>query len=131
MKLFLLILHNILYSFNIIIKKYIIDYTFCYASELLTYEGLITLVLFIITLIISTNNEMKINDCIYTIYNDKCYLDNSYAYYENLNKKEVFIFIFVLLYYIVYHLFFYVTMKEFSDFHIFLILIMNFKFSQG
>ena len=125
LKLFLLLLHNILYSFNFVIKKYIIDYTFCYASELLTYEGLITLVLFIITLIISTNNEMKTNDCKYTNYNDKCYFDNYYAYYENLNKKEIFIFIIVLLYNIAYHLFFYVTMKEFSAFHIFLILIFE------
>ena len=125
LKLFLLILNHILYSFNIVIKKYIIDYTFCYASELLTYEGLITLVLFIITLIFSTNNEMKTNDCKYTKYNDTCYFDNYFAYYENLNKKEIFIFIFVLLYYIIYHLFFYVTMKEFSAFHIFLIIIFE------
>ena len=49
MKLFLI---NIIYSLNMVIKKYIIDFTFCYASELLFYEGLITLVLFILTLLI-------------------------------------------------------------------------------
>ena len=125
MKLFLKILNHMLYSFNIIIKKYIIDYTFCQASELLTYDGIITLVLFIITLIISTKNEMSTDNCKYTTYNNKCYFDNYYAYYESLNTKEVFIFIFVLLYYSMYHLFFYVTMKEFTAFHIFLILIFE------
>ena len=124
-KLFSKTLNHMLYSFNMVIKKYIIDYTFCYASELLTYDGLITLVLFIITLIFSTKYEMKTNDCKHTQYNGKCYLDNYYAYYETLNKKEVFIFIFVLLYYVVYHFFFYVTLKEFTALHIFLILIFE------
>ena len=114
-----------LYSFNVVIKKYIIEYTFCYASKLLTYDGLITLVLFIITLIFSTKYEMKTNNCKHTEYNGKCYLDNYYAYYESLNKKEVFIFIFVLLYYVIYHFFFYLTMKEFTALHLFLILIFE------
>ena len=123
--LFFKTLNHMLYSFNMVIKKYIIEYTFTYASELLTYDGLITLVLFIITLIFSTKYEMKTNNCKHNTYNGKCYLDNYYAYYEGLNKKEVFIFIFVLLYYVVYHFFFYVTLKEFTAFHIFLILIFE------
>ena len=125
MKLFLKILNHMLYSFNVIIKKYIIDYTFCYASELLTYDGIITLVLFIITLIISTNIEMDTDNCKFTTYKNKCYFDNYHAYYDSLNTKEVFIFLFVLLYYTVYHLFFYITIKDFSAFHIFLILIFE------
>ena len=110
-----------------VIKKYLIDYTFCYASELLTYDGLITFILFIITLLVSTKYEMKVTqeDCKHTKYNGKCYLDNYYAYYEGLNKKEVFLFICVLLYYVIYHFFFYLTMKEFTALHIFLILIFE------
>jgi hypothetical protein len=77
--LFFKALNHMLYSFNVVIKKYIIEYTFCYASELLTYDGLITLVLFIITLIFSTKYEMKTNNCKHTEYNGKCYLDNYYA----------------------------------------------------
>ena len=125
MKLFLKILNHMIYSFNIVIKKYIIDYTFCYASELLTYDGIITLVLFVITLIISTNIEMDTDNCKFTTYKNKCYFDNYYSYYYSLTIKEISIFIFVLLYYLVYHLFFYVTIKEFSAFHIFLILIFE------
>ena len=124
-QLFLFFLLNMLYSFNIVIKKYIIDYTFCYASELLMYDGLITLVLFIITLIITTNKEMKMDICEYAQYKGKCYFDHFYSYYDSLNTKEVFIFIFVFFYYTLYHLFFYVTMKEFSAFHIFLIIIFE------
>ena len=124
-KFILFLVMNMLYSFNITIKKYIIDYTFCYASELLMYDGLITLVLFIITIIITTYKEMKMDICEYALYKGKCYFDNIYSYYDSLNTKEVFIFIFILFYYTLYHLFFYVTMKEFSAFHIFLIIIFE------
>ena len=100
----------------------------CYAAKLVSFEGIIYLILFIITLIISTHNEMKVNDCKYTTYNDKCYFDNFYAYYEELNTKEVFIFIIVLIYYSFYYFFFYSTIFDFEIYYIFFILIFKDEF---
>lgn len=100
----------------------------CYAAKLVSFEGIIYLILFIITLIISIHNEMKVNDCKYTTYNDKCYFDNFYAYYEELNTKEVFIFIIVLIYYSIYYFFFYSTIYYFDIYYIFFILIFKDEF---
>ena len=125
LKLFLKLLNYILYSLNIIIKTYILYYTYCYASELVSYEGIITLFLYIITLIISTKNDIKNDNCKYTVYNGKCYFDNFFAYYKGLNTKEVFIFLIVLVYYSIYHLLFYAIIREIDIFYTFLIIIFK------
>ena len=126
-KLFLNFLNNILFSFNTVLKKYILEKTYCNAPELVSYEGIISFVLFIITLVISTIYEMKNTNCKYILYDGKCFFDNFYAYYEGINKKEIFIFILVFIYYSLYYFFFYATLKELSIFHIFLILIFEDK----
>ena len=121
------LVEHIINSFNMVLKKYIVEYTFCYVSELIFYEGIITLVLFIITLIICTNIELSndIKDCEHVIYNGKCYFDNFNKYYESLDTSQVFIFLFIMLYYTPYFYCFFNTMKSYTVFHLFIIYIFE------
>ena len=63
------LVEHIINSVNMVLKKYIVEYTFCYVSELIFYEGIITLILFIITLINCPNIELSndIKDCAHII----------------------------------------------------------------
>ena len=123
----LTLMNQMINSLNMVLKKYIVEYTFCYVSELIFYEGIITLVLFIITLIICTNIELSndIKDCEHVIYNGKCYFDNFNKYYESLDTSQVFIFLFIMLYYTPYFYCFFNTMKSYTVFHLFIIYMFE------
>ena len=56
-------------------------------------------------------------------YNNLCYIDNFFSYYDSLNWKEIFIFIFVMTYYIFYFLFSLLTIKQFNAFYYIIILL--------
>ena len=79
--------------------KYIKSY------EILFFGGLNELILSIITLIITTNIG---------------YLDNFWEFYENLDKKEIIIFIFLTLINFFYILLIFIIIDIFSPFYIFL-----------
>ena len=127
LKLFGSLIEHIINSLNMVLKKYIVEYTFCYVSELIFYEGIITLILFIITLIFCTNITLgtNIEECDRIKYNDKCYFDNFTVYWNSLDTSQVFIFLFVMLYYIPYFYCFFNTMKSYTTFHLFIIYLFE------
>ena len=61
----------------------------------------------------------------YIYYNGKYYMDHFFDYINLLktNKEEIFIFVITMLYYIPYYLFFNITIKNNSVFHVLLILL--------
>ena len=116
---------DICYSLNVVLKKYIMENLFCTTYEIVFYEGFYSLSAFIILLTIYTNIEIGEENCRIKI-NEKCYYDNFYHYFETLkNVSEVFIFLFVMVYYIFYYIFIVFTIKEFTPFHILIILLFE------
>ena len=119
-----------IYSLMIILKRYSMVTLFCSAYEIVFYEGIFSLIFFIILLIIFTNFELNdINELddkrSYIYYNEKYYMDNFFDYIHLLktNKEEILIFVITMLYYIPYYIFFNLTIKNNSVFHVLLILL--------
>ena len=89
------ILGDSVYSLQIVIKKYLMEYLFCTPYEIVFYEGFFSLIFFLLGLMISTNSEVgEGSDKCYIKYKENCYIDNLYSYLDQLNKKEIFIFFF-------------------------------------
>ena len=65
-------IRDIIFSLSIVLKKYILEYLFCSVYEILFYEGVFDLIVFIIALFIYTNiNSSRCN----INYNNLCYID--------------------------------------------------------
>ena len=114
---------HIIYSLSIVMKKYVMEYTFTSVYELIFYEGLASLVFFVILFPFASKYPLNISldDCVFSVYNNKCYFDNFYSYYEKVNVKEAFIFLFIIFYYVIYYICFNHTIKQYTACHIFLI----------
>ena len=114
---------HIIYSLSIVMKKYVMEYAFTTVYELIFYEGFASLIFFVILFFITTKYPLNIpfDDCDFTKYNNKCYFDNFYSYYEKVNIKEVFIFLFIIFYYVIYYICFNYTIKKYTAWHIYLI----------
>ena len=114
---------HIIYSLSIVMKKYVMEYTFTSVYELIFYEGFASLIFFVILFFIATKYplNMPLDDCIFSVYNNKCYFDNFYSYYMKVNSKEVFIFLFIIFYYVIYYICFNNTIKQYTACHIYLI----------
>jgi len=122
------IIRDTIFSLNIVLKKYLIEYLFCSVYEILFYEGLFSLIIFIIFLSLSTNININSDSKIcYVVYNDLCYVDNFFSYYNNLDRKEIFIFFLVMIYYLFYFLFCLLTIKHFNVFYYLIILLSEEK----
>jgi hypothetical protein len=120
------ILTEIVYCLNIIVDKYLMEYTFCSPYEICFYDGIISLIIFIVALAISTNTEIKDNG--YAVnYKGKFYVDNFYDYYDKFNTKEFFLLIFEIIYYFTYYLFPLITIQNYTVYHYLLILIFDFE----
>ena len=117
---------EIIFCLNIVVNKYLMEYTFCSPYEICFYDGIISLFLFLITLIIATNVEIDQDE--YAVeYKDKYYIDNFYDYYDKFNIKEFFIFLFEILYYFIYYLFPLITIQNYTACHYLIILIFDFE----
>jgi hypothetical protein len=120
------ILTEIIFSLNIVVNKYLMEYTFCSPYEICFYDGIISLILFIITFAIVTNIEIEEDQ--YAIeYNGKYYIDNFFQFCEDFNIKEFFIFICEIIYYFIYYLFPLITIKNYNATHYLIILIFDFE----
>ena len=99
------IFNVILLSLILVLYKYYMFVKYIKSYEILFFGGLNELILSIITLIITTNIG---------------YLDNFWEFYENLDKKEIIIFIFLTLINFFYILLIFIIIDIFSPFYIFL-----------
>ena len=116
-----------LYSLMIVLKRYAMVNLFFSAYEIVFYEGVFSLFFFSILLIILTNIEIieKYETKNYIIYEDKTYIDNFYAFIDLLknDKIQILIFFIILIYYIPYYIYFNLTIKNNSVFHVLVILL--------
>ena len=110
------------YCLNIIINKLLMDELFCTAFEICFYEGFFSLILSIILLSVFTYIEINIGNI---NYNNKTYIDNFYAYFDNFNLKELFVFFFLSIMHFISYLYCLLTIKSYTIFHIFIILIFD------
>ena len=99
------IFNVILQSLILALYKYYMFVKYIKSYEILFFGGLNELILSIITLIITTNIG---------------YIDNFWEFYENLDKKEIIIFIFLTLINFFYNLLILIIIDIFSPFYIFL-----------
>ena len=113
---------EIIFSLNIVINKYLMENLFCSAYEICFYEGIIGLILAIICIIIFTNKPINSGDI---EYKNKKYFDNFFDYMDKLNTKEVFVFIFETIYILIITLLYLLTIKFYTVYHIFIILIID------
>ena len=119
-----------IYSLGIVLAKFGMDYKFCSPFEITFYEGIFGLILNIICLIISTNiplkEDFKYNNLLnISEYKGKKYLDNFYTYLDKLNAIEVLLFIVSMSGRLLFNLFSHITIKHFTSYHVFLLLIMG------
>ena len=121
--IFSMIVMHAIYGLSIIMKKYVLEYAFTTVYELIFYEGFASLIFFIILFFIAHGFPLNypVEECGFAIYNNKCYFDNFYSYYDILNAKEILIVIFMILYYIVYYIGFNSTIKHYTPCHVYLI----------
>ena len=104
-------LNLILYCLIYVLNKYYMLYKYMKSYEILFIQGLIILVLSIITLIITT----KIGR-----------IDNFWDYYENLDKTEIIIFISLSLIYFISGILTLIIIDIFSPFYFFVINLFHF-----
>ena len=111
---------DILFSLNIVISKYLMENLLFTEYEICFYEGFFSLIISIICLAIFTNIE--INSGI-IIYKEKKYIDNFYHYYDSINTEEIVVLILALIAQLIVYLFGLITIKFYTVFHIFILLI--------
>ena len=121
-----------MYCLGIVLAKYGMDDLFCSPFEITFYEGILALILNIILLIISTNITISFEKISFfkklfkvSEYDGKQYLDNFYTYIEELDFKEVLLFIVTLIGRVIFNLFSHITIKHFTSSHVVLLLIMG------
>ena len=97
---------EIMYSLKNVINKYSMEYNFCLPYEIGFYEGFFALIVNIILL--------KYTD-----------LDDYSEYYDLLDKKEIIIFLLLMIARWFFNLFGFITVKKYTPSHIVLILIIE------
>ena len=120
--LLITLLADILFSLNLVNNKYLMDNLLFSEYEITFYEGIFTTIICIICSVIFTNidtNKGKVK------YGEKTYIDNYYAYYDSLNREEIIILILIIISQLIIYLFGLLTIKYYTVFHIFIILIVN------
>ena len=102
--------NEILSYISYVLYKYLMYIKYIKSYEILFYQGLIELPLSIITLIITTSIGK---------------IDNFWDYYEQLDKTEILVFIFLVIINFIYTSIIYIIIDIFSPFHIFILNILS------
>ena len=113
---------DILLSLNLVNNKYLMDNLLFSEYEITFYEGIFSTIICIICAAIFTNIDINRGS---VKYNGKKYIDNYYSYYDSLNREEIIILISIIISQLIIYLFGLLTIKYYTVFHIFIILIAN------
>ena len=129
-KLFLCLAIEILYSFEIVLAKLLMDYKEASPFEITFYEGIFSLFLNSILLAIFTNYPLPDDDKYdkifrLTYYEGKKYLDNFYATFENMGVGEGFLFLLSACGRLFSSIFGHIVIKHYTSSHVVLILILG------
>ena len=126
------LLIEIIFSLAIVLAKYGMDNLFCSPFEITFYEGILCLILNIIFLMISSNIPIPFEKAIVckvffkiSDYNGKQYLDNFHSYINELQYKEVLLFLVGMFGRLIFNLFSHITIKHFTSCHVALILLVG------
>ena len=106
------LLADILFSLNIVINKYLMDNLFFTEYQICFYEGFFGLIISIIGLTICTK---------FNIGDDNDFFD----YYDIIDEDEIFVIVFSSITLLISYLFTLMTIKYYTVFHIFILLIFN------
>ena len=118
------------YSLNIVLNKYVMEFYFCSPYELCFYEGIFILSLNLILTTIFTNvtitKDSTTTKIIKTFeYNNNTYIDNFYDFYNEIDTYEVIMFCISLTNRLIFNLFSLITNKYYTPSHIILLLIIG------
>ena len=117
---------EIIFSLEIVIAKYAIEYKFCSPYEICLMEGIVILIINLILLIIFTFVPLsEINYIKYIEYDGKIYLDNFIQYFSQISYIEAILFIIIMLSRFGFNIFCLLTTKYFTPSHIIIILIIG------
>lgn len=117
---------EVIYSLINVINKYAMEYCFCVPYEISFYQGLFSLIINIILLVIFTNKNIENNNKYQKIdYKEKKYLDNFYQYIENIDITQIFVFIVIMICRLCFNLFSNITVKFYTPSHVALILLIG------
>ena len=120
---FITLIIEIIFSLENILCKLAVDIKFSFPYEICLYVGILNLLVFSILLIIFTNVPVYGGDDMNTASND--YIDNYFIYINNIDLKEILLFIISLFGRLIFLLFGFITVDYFTPSHIILLLIIG------
>lgn len=128
--LFLNIFIEIIYSLEIVLSKYVLEYSKCSPFEITICDGLFSLICNIVILIITTNTPLDKNFKYKKVlkiseYEGEKYIDNFYVYINKMNFTEGLLFIVTMIGRLLFNLFVQYTLKHFNTSYVLLILILG------
>lgn len=116
-EIFIKFIAEIFFCLNVVVNKHNMEKNFCTSYEICIWEGVINLILFVISLSI-------INSIGATIAGIK-YPNNIYEYRNNFDKNDLYVIILVIVVSCVYNLLVIVTCEIFTPCHVLILLIIN------
>ena len=117
---------EIIFSLQIVVAKYAMEYKLSSPYEICLFEGVFILVINLILLIIFTFIPMsEIKYIKNTEYEGKMYIDNFFQYFSKISYIEVISFIIIMLGRFGFNIFCLLTIKYFTPSHSIIILIIG------
>ena len=117
---------EIVFSLEIVVAKYALEYKFCSPYEICLFEGLFQLILNLILLIIFTYIPLsEINYITSTQYEGKIFIDNFFQYFSKMSLIEVISFIISALGRFGFTIFCLIVTKYFTPSHSVIIIIIG------
>ena len=117
MEIFIKFIAEIFFCLNVVVNKYNMEKNFCTSYEICIWEGVVNLILFVISLSI-------INFIGASIAGIK-YPENIHEYKNNFDKNDIFVIILVIVVSCIYNLLVIVTCENFTPCHVLILLIIN------
>ena len=112
-----------------VILKYVIDYKFCTAYEVCTYEGILSILCYLIILLSVSSIEIDKDSRLLNVFksvniNGKIYIDN-FDYFRKCSLIEILKFLLIAINRGFYNLSLIFTLKHFTPSHIIIILLSD------
>ena len=125
--LFVVLYLELIFCIAHVILKYVIEYKFCSAFEVCTYEGFLSLFFYFIILLSVSFVEIDKNSKLLKIFKNinsdgKIYIDN-FSYFSKVTGIEILAFISIAIIRGLYNLSLILTLKHFTNFIIIILYI--------
>ena len=117
LEIFIKFIAEIFFCLNAVVNKHNMEKNFCTSYEICIWEGVINLILFVISLSIINSIGATIADVKYP--------NNIYEYRNNFDKNDLYVIILVIVVSCIYNLLVIVTCENFTPCHVLILLIIN------